>query len=124
MGAEPFFEEVLVWDYKEGGYDTHHVYGFAVSKKGTVLAFTEGPRALGSACQGGRPRARGVLQATRRGSRREREREGMSSVFRRAHQIEIVDAEQPGSGVSVFIGVDPKTPPTLGYSTTLPDSGF
>ena len=42
IGAEPFFEEVLVWDFKEGGYDTHHVYGFAVTKKGTVLAFTEG----------------------------------------------------------------------------------
>ena len=42
FGAEPFFEEVLVWDFKEGGYDTHHVYGFAVTKKGTVLAFSEG----------------------------------------------------------------------------------
>ncbi|RKY07639.1 MAG: hypothetical protein DRP65_10170, partial [Planctomycetota bacterium] len=42
MGAEPFFEESLVWDYKEGGYDTHHVYGFAVTKQGTVLAFSEG----------------------------------------------------------------------------------
>jgi len=42
IGAEPFFEEALVWDYKEGGYDTHHVYGFAVTKKGTVLAFSEG----------------------------------------------------------------------------------
>ncbi len=42
MGAEPFFEESLVWDFKEGGYDTHHVYGFAVTKKGTVLAFSEG----------------------------------------------------------------------------------
>lgn len=42
MGAEPFFEEVLVWDFKEGGYDTHHVYGFVVTKKGTVLAFSEG----------------------------------------------------------------------------------
>ena len=42
MGAEPFFEEFLVWDFKEGGYDTHHVYGFAVTQKGTVLAFTEG----------------------------------------------------------------------------------
>ncbi len=42
MGAEPFFEEFLVWDFKEGGYDTHHVYGFAVTQKGTVLAFSEG----------------------------------------------------------------------------------
>ena len=42
IGAEPFFEESLVWDVKEGGYDTHHVYGFAVTKKGTVLAFSEG----------------------------------------------------------------------------------
>jgi hypothetical protein len=41
-GAEPFFKESLVWDFKEGGYDTHHVYGFAVTKKGTVLAFSEG----------------------------------------------------------------------------------
>ncbi|MBW1854921.1 MAG: exo-alpha-sialidase [Deltaproteobacteria bacterium] len=39
MGAEPLFEEVLVWDFKEGGYDTHHVYGLAVTRKGTVLAF-------------------------------------------------------------------------------------
>lgn len=42
IAAEPFFEEVLVWDFKEGRYDTHHVYGFAVTKKGTVLAFSEG----------------------------------------------------------------------------------
>ena len=42
MGAEPFFEEFLVWDFKEGGYDTHHVYGFAVTQKETVLAFSEG----------------------------------------------------------------------------------
>jgi len=42
MGVEPFIEEVLIWDYKEGGYDTHHVYGFSVTKKGTVLAFSEG----------------------------------------------------------------------------------
>ncbi len=42
MGAEPFYEEGLIWDFKEGGYDTHHVYGFAVTKKGTVLAFSEG----------------------------------------------------------------------------------
>ena len=42
IAAEPFFEESLVWDFKEGGYDTHHVYGFAVTKKGTVLAFSEG----------------------------------------------------------------------------------
>ncbi len=42
MRAEPFFEEVLVWDFKEGGYDTHHVYGFVVTQKGTVLAFSEG----------------------------------------------------------------------------------
>ncbi len=42
IAAEPFFEEVLVWDFKEGGYDTHHVYGFVVTKKGTVLAFSEG----------------------------------------------------------------------------------
>ena len=42
MGAEPFIEEVVVWDFKEGGYDIHHVYGFAVTKKGTVLAFSEG----------------------------------------------------------------------------------
>ena len=39
--AQPFYEESLVWDFKEGGYDTHHVYGFAVTKKGTVLAFAE-----------------------------------------------------------------------------------
>ncbi len=39
IGADPFYEESLVWDFKEGGYDTHHVYGFAVTKKGTVLAF-------------------------------------------------------------------------------------
>ena len=42
METEPFLEECLVWDYKEGGYDAHHVYGFAVTKKGTVLAFSEG----------------------------------------------------------------------------------
>jgi len=42
IAADPFFEESLVWDFKEGGYDTHHVYGFAVTKKGTVLAFSEG----------------------------------------------------------------------------------
>lgn len=41
MGAEPFYEEGLIWGFKEGGYDTHHVYGFAVTKKGTVLAFCD-----------------------------------------------------------------------------------
>jgi sialidase-1 len=42
LGAEPFYEETQIWDFKEGGYDTHHVYGFAVTQKGTVLAFSEG----------------------------------------------------------------------------------
>ncbi|MCP4782683.1 MAG: exo-alpha-sialidase [Fuerstiella sp.] len=42
MADEPFIEEALVWDFKEGGYDTHHVYGFAVTREGTVLAFSEG----------------------------------------------------------------------------------
>lgn len=42
METEPFFEEYMVWDFKEGGYGTHHVYGFAVTKKWTVLAFSEG----------------------------------------------------------------------------------
>ena len=28
FGAESFLEEVLVWDFKEGGYDIHHVCHF------------------------------------------------------------------------------------------------
>ncbi len=30
MRTEAFLGECLVWDYKEGGYDIHHVYGFEV----------------------------------------------------------------------------------------------
>jgi hypothetical protein len=28
--------------FQGGGYDTHHVYGFAVTQKGAVLAFSDG----------------------------------------------------------------------------------
>ena len=40
MKTEPFLEECLVWDYEEGGYDTHHVYGFAVGNKVTREGIT------------------------------------------------------------------------------------
>lgn len=38
----PLFRESVVWQEKEGGLWPHHVYGLAVTTKGTVLAFTEG----------------------------------------------------------------------------------
>jgi hypothetical protein len=36
------FCESVVWEEHEGGLAMHHVYGLAVTAKGTVLAFTEG----------------------------------------------------------------------------------
>ena len=42
-GAAPFYEEFTVWG------STHHVYGFAVAKSGTILAFSEGRRDTGDA---------------------------------------------------------------------------
>lgn len=39
--APPFFQERVVWQYKEDGHWPHHVYGLTVTKQGTILAFTE-----------------------------------------------------------------------------------
>jgi sialidase-1 len=38
----PFMDEQVVWGLREGGIGPHFVYGLAVTKKGTVLAFCEG----------------------------------------------------------------------------------
>jgi sialidase-1 len=41
-GKHPFISEHVVWGPREEGIGSHFVYGLAVTKKGTVLAFCEG----------------------------------------------------------------------------------
>lgn len=41
-GNRPFMSEHVVWSPSEGGVWQRFVYGLAVTKKGTVLAFCEG----------------------------------------------------------------------------------
>jgi sialidase-1 len=42
LSTQAFFHESVVWQRDESGLAPHHVYGLAVTKKGTVLAFSEG----------------------------------------------------------------------------------
>jgi sialidase-1 len=42
IGNEPFFAKQSVWKYMEDGYLANHVHALVITKKGTLVAFSEG----------------------------------------------------------------------------------